>query len=150
MAVVTVHVPLPQLPACLVLLTAAPAVAVPGVCGRLRPLAVLLVVPVVLVMAVLPGAAMQLSVNNQRSPLGVVHGLKVAVVFGVDDVALWHHLQVGSDPVVTGATFVTEVDHAAFVGPFIGRFDPGEAEFVGDVAANDLHNLDSFKEKKKT
>lgn len=140
MAVVTVHVPLPQLPACIVLLIAA-IVTVAVVGGRLRPLAVLLVALVVLVVAVLPGTAVRLPVHKHRPLLGVVHGLKVAAALRVEDVALWHHLQVGSDAVVAGAGFVAEVDHAAFVGTFVGCFHPGEAELVGDVAAYDFHNL---------
>lgn len=144
-AVVTVHVPLPQLSACLVLLTAA-AVAVAVVGLRRRPLAVLLVVAVVLVVAVsvLPGAAVGLPVlpvGESLSSLGIVQGREVVVVVGAADVALWHHLQVGPDAVVAGTCDIAEVDDAALVGALIGRLDPGEAEFMGDVASYDLNNL---------
>lgn len=140
-AVIAVHVPLPQLPAGLVLL---PAVAVAVV--RSRRLAVLLVTPVTLVMAVGPfcGVAARLlfvSVDGSHPSLGIVQGLEVAVVVTVDDVSLWHHLQVGPDAVVAGARVVAEVDDAALVGALVGRFDSGETKFMGDVASHDLHHL---------
>lgn len=153
LAVVTVHVPLPQLSACLVLLTAA-AVAVAMVDRRRGTLAVLLVVPVILVMAVsvLLGATVRLHlfpVDERHSFLGIVQGLEVVIVVSVDDVALRHHLQVGSDAVVTGACVIAEVDDAAFVGALIRRFDPGEAEFMGDVASHDLHHLAKVEQIKR-
>lgn len=73
-AVVAVHVPLPQLPARLVLLAAA-AVAVSVVDGGRGPLALLLVVLVVLVVTVLPGAAVRLPVDEPHFPLGVVRSV---------------------------------------------------------------------------
>ncbi len=144
-AVVTVHVPLPQLSACLVLLTTA-TVAVAVVGRQRRPLAVFLMVPMILVMAVnvLFGATVRLHVvpvNESSSSLGIVQGLEVVVVVTVDNVALWHHLQVGSDAVVAGTCVITEVDDTAFIGALIRRLDPGEAEFMGDVASYNLHNL---------
>lgn len=154
-AVVPVHLPLPQLSACLVLLAAA-AVAVAVVVWRRRPLPMLLVVPMTLVMAlsVLFGATVRhlLPVNECHSSLGVIQGLEVVVVVTVDDVALRHHLQVGSDAVVAGTCVIAEVDDTAFVGALIRRFDPGEAEFVGDVASDNLHDLaklDKIKREKQ-
>lgn len=103
-------------------------------------------VPVILVMAVsvLFGATVRLHVvpvNESHSSLGIVQGLEVVVVVTVDDVALWHHLQVGSDAVVAGTCVITEIDDTAFIGALIRRLDPGEAEFMGDVASYNLHNL---------
>lgn len=105
----------------------------------------LLVVPVILVMAmsVLFGATERLHVipvRESHSCLGVVHSLKVVVVVA-DDVALRHHLQVGSDAVVTRPFVVTEVDDAALVCALVRWLDSGEAEFMGDVASYNLHNL---------
>lgn len=152
-AVVSVHVPLPQLSACLVLLTAA-AVTVAVVGWRQRRLPVLLVVPVIRVMAVsmLFGAIMRLRfapIDECHSPLGVIQGLEVAVVVAVaGDVALWHHLQVGSDTVVAGTCVIAKVDDTAFVGALVGWLDPGEAEFMGDVASYNLHNLAKVDRKR--
>ena len=140
--VVPVHVPLPQLSARLVLLAAAAvAVAVGG--GRRRrrwPPAVLLVVPVALVMDVLFGAAVGLVLECGPS-LGVVQGFEVVAVGSLSDGALWHHLQAGSDAVVARAHVVTEVDDAALVGALVRRLDPGEPQFMGDVASYNLNNL---------
>lgn len=153
-AVVPVHLPLLQLSACLVLLAAtAVAVTVAVVVRRRRPLPMLLVVPMTLVMAlsVLFGATVRhlLPINECHSSLDVIQGLEVVVVVTVDDVALWHHLQVGSDAVVAGTCVIAEVDDAAFVGALIRRFDPGEAEFVGDVASDNLHDLAKLRQNKK-
>lgn len=153
LAVVTVHVPLPQLSACLVLLTAA-AVAVAVVGRRRGTLAVLLVVPVILVMAmsVLLGATVRLHlfpVDEHHSFLGIVQGLEVVVGVTVGDVALRHHLQVGSDTVVTGTCVIAEVNDAAFVGALIRRFDPGEAKFMGDIASHNLHHLANVEQIKR-
>lgn len=106
----------------------------------------LLVVPVILVMAVsvLFGATERLPVvpvRESHSSLGVVHGLKVVAGVAADYVALRHHLQVGSDAVVTCALDVAEVNDAALVRALVRRLDSGEAEFVGDVASYNLHNL---------
>lgn len=150
-AVVTVRVPLPQLPARLLLLTAAAAVAVAVVGRRRRPPGVLLVVPVTLVVAVglLFCAAARLCVvpADERHPsLGVVQGLKVVVAVAVGDGALRHHLQVGPDAVVAGTRVVAEVDDPALVGAFVGWLYPGEAEFMGDVASYNLHDLEKAEE----
>lgn len=152
-AVVTVHVPLPQLSPCLLLWTAA-AVAVAVVSGQRRLLAMLLVMPVILVMAVSVtfGATTRRRSTfaaSAHSCLGVVHGLKIVIVVSVDDVALWHHLQVGSDAVVTGALVVAEVDDAAFVDSLVRGFDPGEAEFMGDVASYNFHNLANTQDEER-
>lgn len=143
---VPVHVPLLQLPARLVLL-AAVAVAVGG--GRSRwPPAVLLVVPVALVMDVLFGAAVGL-VLECRPSLGVVQGFEVVAVGSLSDGALRrHHLQAGSDAVVARAHVVTEVDDAALVGALVRRLDPGEPQFMGDVASYNLNNLVEIKQMK--
>lgn len=106
----------------------------------------LLVVPVILVMAmnVLFTATVRLHVipvNKSYSSFGIVQGLKVVVVVTVDDVALWHHLQVGSDTMVAGTCVITEVDDTAFIGALIRWLDPREAKFMGDVASYNLHNL---------
>lgn len=143
MAVVTVHISLPQLSTRLLLLTVA-TVAVAVMSRRCRPLAVLLVVPVILVvaMSVLFGAAVRLNVIRvSRSSLGVVQGLEVVVVVVVDDAALWHHLQVGAHTVVANTCIVAEVDDTALVGALVGWLDPGEAKFMGNVASYNLHNL---------
>lgn len=145
MAVVTVHVPLPQLSACLVLWTAA-AVAMAVVSRQRRLLAMLLVMPVILVMAVsvVFGTTARLPsipVTDSHSSLGVIQGFEIFVVVTVDDVALWHHLQVGSDTVVTGTLVVTEVDDTALVDSLVRWFDPGEAQFMGDVASYNFNNL---------
>lgn len=143
-AMVTVHVPLPQLFAFLVLLTAI-AVAVAVVSRRRRPLPVLLVVPMILVMTVsmLFGATVRhiVPVNECHSSLSIVQGLEVVVVVAVDDDALRHHLQVGSDAVVAGTFIIAEVDDAAFIGALVRRLDPRKAEFMGDVASYNLHDL---------
>lgn len=99
------------------------------------------VVAMVLVMAVVFGS---FPVAKSHFSLGVVQGIEVVVVAvsGVSSgFALKHHLQVGSDAMVTGAGHVAEVDDAALISALVGWFDPGEAEFVGDVASHDLHNL---------
>lgn len=143
-AVVSVHVPLPQLPARLVLLPAA-AVAVAVVLG---PPPVLRVVPgaVVVAVDVIPGAIVGLvSLGKALSALGVVQRLEVAVV-AAQGVALRCHLQVGPDAVVPRPRIVAEVDDAALVGALVGRLDPGKAELVGDVAAYDLHHLTNKEE----
>lgn len=144
-AVVPVHLPLLQLSASLVLLAAAAAVAVAMVVWRRGPLPVLLVVPVTLAMVLsmlLGGTVRHLfPINERHPPFGIIQRLKVVIVVTVDDVALWHHLQVGSDTVVAGTCVVTEVDDTTFVDAFIGQFDPGQAEFVGDVAPYNFHNL---------
>lgn len=145
-AVVPVHLPLLQLSASLVLLAAAAAaVAVAMVVWRRGPLPVLLVVPVTLVMvlSVLLGATVRhlFPINECHPPFGIIQRLEVVIVVTVDDVALWHHLQVGSDTVVAGTCVITEVDDTAFVDAFIRQFDPGEAEFVGDVAPYNFHDL---------
>lgn len=132
-AVVTVHVPLPQLSVSLVLLTAAAAaaVAVAVVSWCRRPLlAVLLVVSVILAvaMSVLSGTIMSLhvlAVSESHPSLGIVHGLKVVVVVAVYDVTLWHHLQVGPDTMVACTCVIAKVNHPAFIGTLIRRFDPG-------------------------
>lgn len=85
------------------------------------------------------------AVDERRSSFGVIQGLEVAVV--VTDGALRGHLQVGSDAVVAGAFSVAEVDDAAFVGTFIGRFDTREPEFVRDVATYNLHNLGKLEKQ---
>lgn len=129
-----------QLPGSVVLRPAAVAVAVVG--GRLGPLVVLQVGPMVLEMA----TAVWLCINERCPHLGVVPGVKVGVALGAGGSVLWHHLQVGSDAVAAGAGLVAEVDYTAFIGAFIRRFDPGEAELMGDVAAHDLHNLATTEE----
>lgn len=106
----------------------------------------LLVVPVDLVVGALDlllgAAARRLPAVDERRPsLGVVQALEVVVMVAVGHVALRHHLQVGPDAVVAGAGVVAEVDDAALVGALVGRFDPGEAELVGDVAPHDFHHL---------
>ncbi len=106
----------------------------------------LLVVPVVLVVAVrvLLSAIMRLQVvpaNKRHSSLGIIQGFEVIIVVGVDDVALWHHLQVGSDTVVASTCIIAEVDDTAFIDALIRRLDSGEAEFMGDVASYNLHDL---------
>lgn len=111
----------------------------------------LLVVAVVLVVvvSVLSGATVRIHVvpvNEPHFSLGVVQGLEVVVV-GVDDVALWHHLQIGPDTVVAGTCVIAEVNDAAFIGALIGRLDSGEAQFMGDVASNNFHNLVKTKEE---
>lgn len=147
-AVVTVHLPLPQLSARLVLqLAAAAAVIVIVVAGRRGPLVVLLVAPAALVMAVFFGAALRLSVQDSHRSLGVVHSLEVVVV--VHDVPVRQHLQVRSGAVVARACVVTEVDDAALVGALVRRLDSGEAEFMRDVASHNLHNLAEIKGKKE-
>lgn len=60
---------------------------------------------------------------------------------GVEDVALRHDLQVRPDAVVAGAGVVAEVDHAALVGALVSGLYSREAEFVGDVASYNLHDL---------
>lgn len=135
-AVVTVHLPLPQLSAGLVLQL---ATAVVVVAGRRGPLVVLLVAPVALVVVVFFGF------QDSRRPLGVVHSLKVVVV--VRHVPVRHHLQVRPGAVVACACIVTEVDDAAFVGALVRRLDSGEAEFMRDVASYDLHNLERVNGK---
>lgn len=109
---------------------------------------------VILVMAVsvVFGATVRLRsifITNSHACLGVVHGLKIAIVVTIDDVALWHHLQVGSDTVVTGTLVVAEVDDAAFVDSLVRWFDSGEAEFMGDVASYNFHNLAKAQNEKK-
>lgn len=127
-----------------VVLRPAPTVAVAMMGDRLGPLAVLQVGPMVLMMA----TAVQLCISERCPRLSVVPGLEVGVALGAGGSgALWHHLQVGSDAVAAGAGLVAEVDHAAFIGAFVRRFDPGEAELVGDVAAHDLHNLATTDEE---
>jgi len=141
-AVVAVRVPLPQLPARRLVLLAAAAVAVVVVGRRRGPLAMLMVVPVAV--GGLFGAAVGLAgvpVDERRPSLGVVQVFEVVVAVNVDDVAILHHLQVGPDAVVAGARVVAEVDDVALVGALVRRLDPGEAEFVGDVASYDLHHL---------
>lgn len=110
--------------------------------------------PVILVMAVsvVFGATVRLRsifVTNSHSCLGVVQSLKIVIVVTVDDVTLWHHLQVGSDTVVTGTLVVTEVDDTAFVDSLVRWFDSGEAEFMGDVASHNFNNLAKTQNKKK-
>lgn len=114
----------------------------------------LLVMAVILVMAVsvLFGATVGLHsfpVNNSHSSLGIVQGLEIFVVVAVDDVSLWHHLQVGPDAVVTGTFVVAEVDDATFIDALVGWFDSGEAEFMGDVASYDFHNLTKTQNERK-
>lgn len=137
-AVVPVHFPLPHLSARLVLLAAA-AVAVIVVGLQRRSFPMLLVT----LSTLLFGAAVRrlVPVNERHCSLGVIQGLEVFAVLTVVNVALWHHLQVGSDTVVAGTCVIAEVDYAAFVGALIRRFDPGEAELVRDVASYDFHNL---------
>lgn len=128
-AVVTVHVPLPQLSVSLVLLTAAVAV----VSWRRRPLlaVLLVVVPVILVVPMSCGTTMShhvVAVSESHPSLGVVRGLKVVVVvvvLAVYDVTLWHYLQVGPDAMVACTCVIAKVDHPAFVDSLIRRFDPG-------------------------
>lgn len=86
-------------------------------------------------------------VDEHHSFLGVIQGLKVIVVVTANDVTLWHHLQVGSDAVVAGPCVITEVDDAAFIGALIRWFDPGETEFVGDVASYNLHDLAKLEKR---
>lgn len=98
----------------------------------------------VMAVSVLFGATERLPVvpvRESHSSLGVVHGLKVVAGVTADYVALRHHLQVGSDAVVTRALDVAEVNDAALVRALVRRLDSGEAEFVGDVASYNLHNL---------
>lgn len=105
----------------------------------------LLVVPVVLVMSVLFGASVRrhvVSVVESVSSLGVIQSLKVIIVGAVDYVTLRHHLQVGSDAVVAGTFVIAEVDDTTFIDALIRRLDSGEAEFMGDVASYNLHNLE--------
>lgn len=106
----------------------------------------LLVVPVALAVAVrvLLSAVMRLHfipVNKCHSSLGIIQGLEVVIAVTADDVALWHHLQVGSDAVVAGTGVITEVDDTAFIDALIRWLNPGEAEFMGDVASYNLHDL---------
>lgn len=113
----------------------------------------LLVVPTTLVMVLSLhfGATMKhlLSIHNKcRFSFGVIQGLEVIAVATRDYVALWHHLQVGSDTVVAGTCVIAEVNHAAFISALIRWFDSGEAEFMGDVASNNLHNL-TFRQSQK-
>lgn len=114
----------------------------------------LLGVPVILVMAMSVhfGATVRLHavpVDKRHSSFGIVQGLEIVVVVTVDDVALWHHLQVGSDAVVAGTCDIAEVDDTALVCALIRRLDPGEAEFMGDVASYNLHNLTKMDEIKR-
>lgn len=84
----------------------------------------LLVMPMILVMAmcVLFGATVRLHaipVYEPDSSLGIIHSLEIVTVITVDDVPLWHHLQVGSDAVVAGTCMVAKVDNTAFVDALI-------------------------------
>ena len=65
------------------------------------------------------------------------------------DVALWHHLQVGAHAVVAGTCVIAEVDNAALIGALIRRLDSGKAEFMGDVASYNLHNLAKINKIKR-
>lgn len=113
------------------------AVAVAMVLLRRGPLAV---VPVSLALVTRAHPVLEL-----HPRLGVVQGLEVvaaaASVGGGGALALRHHLQVGPDAVEADVGIVAEVNDAALVGSLVGRFDPREAELVGDVAPHDFHHL---------
>lgn len=145
-AVVPVRPLLLRLPARLLLLAATAVAVAMVILRRGGPLPMLLVVPVDLVVGALDllfGTIVRhlLAVDECCPSLGVVQALEVVVMVAVGHVTLWHHLQVGPDAVVAGAGVVAEVDDTALVGALIGRFDPGEAELVGDVAPHDFHHL---------
>lgn len=113
----------------------------------------LLVVPTTLVMVLGLhfGATMKhlFSIHNKcRFCFGVIQGLEVIAVATSDYVALWHHLQVGSYAVVAGTCVIAEVNDVAFISALIRWFDPGEAEFMGDVASHNLHDL-TFRQSQK-
>lgn len=115
----------------------------------------LLVVLVVLVVTVLSGAAVRLPVHESHPPLGVVGRVHVVVVAvsGVVDVALRHDLQVRPDAVVAGAGVIAEVHHAALVGALVSGLHSREAEFMGDVASYNLHDLatrDNVKDRRRS
>lgn len=106
----------------------------------------------VVTMSMLFGATVRLHIvpiSESHSSLGVIQGLKVVVVIAVNDVALWHHLQVSAHTVVAGTCVITEVNDTALIGALIRRLDSGEAEFMGDVASYNLHNLAKINKIKR-